>query len=162
MSGDDLLQQQAAVIREQAYRHHMRGELADAMLLYKRSLALYPTAEAYTLLGWAYSAIDLYDEAVAMCKKAIELEPDLGNPYNDIGAYLIDQGQWEEAIPWLEQATLAPRYDSPEFAYTNLGRVFEHLGDLPQALAYFERALTVAPVYLPAEWARNAVLGRLN
>lgn len=162
MAEGDLLRQQADVLRTQGYRHQTRGELADAMLLYRRSLALFPTAETYTLLGWAYSMIDLYDEAVAMCKKAIELEPDLGNPYNDIGAYLIDQDRWEEAIPWLEQATLAPRYDSPEFAYTNLGRVFEHLGDLPQALRYYERALAAAPVYLPAEWARNALLGRLN
>ncbi len=162
MSEEELLRQQAEVIREQAYRHHTRGELADAMLLYKRSLALYPTAQTYTLLGWAYSMIDLYDQAVAMCKKAIELEPDFGNPYNDIGAYLIDQNRWEESIPWLEQATLAPRYDSPEFAYTNLGRVFEHMGDLTQALHYYERALLAAPIYLPAEWARNALLGRLN
>ncbi len=140
----------------------MDGELADAIILYKKSIVLFPTAETYTLLGWAYSMIDLYDDAETMCKKAIELDPGLGNPYNDIGAYLIEQNRWEEAIPWLEEATTAPRYDSPEFAYTNLGRVYEHLGDHPQALSYYARALALAPQYLPAEWARNSLLCKLN
>ena len=162
MDNEEITRQQAEILRERAYRHHMDGELADAILLYKKSIALFPTAETYTLLGWAYSMIDLYEQAEAMCKKAIELDPGLGNPYNDIGAYLIEQERWEEAIPWLEEATTAPRYASPEFAYTNLGRVYEYLGDYYQALDYFNRALAVAPYYLPAEWARNALLGKLN
>lgn len=162
VNGDETLRNEAETLRLRGYKHHMAGELADAMLLYKQSLATFPTAEAYTLWGWAYSMIDLYDEAEAMCKKAIELDPGLGNPYNDIGSYLIEQNRWEEAIPWLEEATTAPRYESPEFAYTNLGHVYEHLGDYYQALAYFNRALAAAPLYLPAEWARNELLCKLN
>ena len=103
-----------------------------------------------------------YQEAIALCKQAIEVDPTFGNPYNDIGAYLIELRQWEEAIPWLEEATTAPRYETPEFAYLNLGRVYEHLGDLYQAYAYYRRALSAAPLYLPAEWAKNALLGKLN
>ena len=33
------------------------------------------------------------------CKRAIEIDPDFGNPYNDIGVYLIDLNRFEEAIP---------------------------------------------------------------
>ena len=80
----------------------------------------------------------------------------------DAGAYLIELGKWEDAIPWLEEATTAPRYSSPEFPYMNLGRVYEHLGEWHLALTYYNRALTSAPMYLPAEWAKNALLGRLN
>ena len=162
MNDDETLRIEAETLRQQGYKHHMAGELADAILCYNRSIATYPAAEAYTLLGWAYSMIDLYDEAQAMCKKAIELDPGLGNPYNDIGAYLIEQNRWEEAVPWLEEATTAPHYESSEIAYTNLGRVYEHLGDYYQALIYFNRALAVAPLYMPAEWARNQLLCKLN
>ena len=35
----------------------MKGELADAILLYERSIEVHPTAEAYTFLGWSYSMI---------------------------------------------------------------------------------------------------------
>lgn len=162
MRDEEAARQEAVLLRQRGYKHHMDGELADAILAYKASIASYPTAETYTLLGWAYSMLDLYEEAENMCKKAIELDPGFGNPYNDIGAYLIEQNRWEEAIPWLEEATTAPRYDSPEFAYTNLGHVYEHLGDYYLALQYFNRALAIAPRYLPAEWARNQLLCRLN
>lgn len=162
MNEEELLRHQAEVLWEQAYKHQLKGELADAILLYKRSISLFATAEAYTFLGWTYSMIGLHEKAIAMCKKAIEIDPKFGNPYNDIGAYLIELERWEDAIPWLEEATTAPRYLSPHYPYLNLGRVYEHLGELFLALAYYNRALSSAPMYLPAEWAKNALLGRLN
>lgn len=162
MKDEEVLRQEAESLRRRGHEHQMNGEVADAIIFYEKSIAAYPTAEAYTLLGWAYGMISLYDEARAMCKKAIELDPGLGNPYNDMGAYLIEQGRWEDAIPWLEEATTARRYETPEFAYTNLGRVYAHLGDLYLALTYFNRALALAPLYLPAEWARNELLCKLN
>ena len=162
MNEEEVLRQEAEVLRQEGYKYQMAGELADAILFYGKSLAVYPLAETYTLLGWVYSMIDLLEKAQEMCKKAIELDPGLGNPYNDIGAYLIEQNHWEEAIPWLEEATKAPRYETPEIAYTNLGRVYEHLGDYYLGLLYYNRALATAPLYLPAERARTALLGKLN
>jgi tetratricopeptide (TPR) repeat protein len=103
----DIQRQQAAILFERAYKHQMRGELADAILLYKRSFEASPTAEAHTFLGWTYSMMSRYEEAVLECEKAIAVDPTFGNPYNDIGAYLIELGRWEEAIPWLEKATTA-------------------------------------------------------
>jgi Tfp pilus assembly protein PilF len=162
MGDEEVIRAQAQVLWERAYRHQMKGELADAIVLYKRSIAVLATAEAYTFLAWTYSMIDLYDEAIDLCKQAIALDPDFGNPYNDIGAYLIELERWQEAIPWLEQAINAPRYATPEFALLNLGRVYDHLGDIRQALACYRRAQAVAPLYLPAIWAHYALLGKLN
>jgi Tfp pilus assembly protein PilF len=51
------------------------------------------------------------DDAIAECHRAIEIDPSFGNPYNDIGAYLIAKGELDEAVPWLEKAKTAPRYD---------------------------------------------------
>lgn len=150
------------VLFERAYRRQMRGELADAIVLYKRSIATFPTAEAYTFLGWTYSMLNRLEEAIEMCHKAIAVDPDFGNPYNDIGAYLIDMGRWEEAIPWLEKATKAPRYQAPQFPYVNLGRVYEHLGRYRTALACYNRALEIDPFYLAATWAKTALLAKMN
>ena len=46
-------------------------------------------------------------KATAECLRAIEIDPHFGNPYNDIGDYLMQQGKLEEAIPWLRRS-LAP------------------------------------------------------
>ena len=162
MEEQDIMREQAQILIDRAYRHQQQGELGDAIALYRRSLAVYPTAEAHTYLGWAYSYMDRYDEAIAECEKAIALDPTFGNPYNDIGAYLLAQGRPEEAVPWLERATAAPRYDTPQFAYLNLGRTYEALGQPYRALGCYDRALDIAPLYLPAQWAKGLLLGRLN
>ena len=101
MEEQDIMREQAQILTDRAYRHQLHGELGDAIALYRRSLAVYPTPEAHTFLGWAYSRMDRYDEAIAECEKAIALDPTFGNPYNDIGAYLIEMDRYEEAVPWL-------------------------------------------------------------
>jgi len=72
---------------------HMRRDLAGAIRLYRESLAVAPTAEAHTFLGWALSGQGDIDGAIEECKRAIAVDPEFGNPYNDIGAYLIEQGR---------------------------------------------------------------------
>lgn len=159
---DEIQRQQAMVLFERAYRHQMRGEYADAMILYRRSIETYPTAEAHTFLGWTYSMMDRYEEAIEACEEAIEVDPDFGNPYNDIGAYLIELNRWKEAIPWFEKAMVAPRYEVPQFPYMNLGRVYEHLGDYEKALDYYNRAIVIDPFYRTAIWAKYELLATMN
>jgi tetratricopeptide (TPR) repeat protein len=159
---DDISRQQALVLFERAHRLQMKGVLGEAMVLYKRSIAVFPTAEAFTFLGWTYSMLNRFDEAIDCCKKAIDIDPTFGNPYNDIGAYLLEKDRWEEAIPWLEQALTATRYDVPQFAHLNLGRAYEHLGRSRTALTCYDRALAIDPFYRNAIWARFDLLGRLN
>lgn len=159
---DEIQREQAMILFERAYRHQTRGEFGDAILLYQRSLAVCPTGEAYTFLGWTYSMMARYDEAIEACRRAIEVDPDFGNPYNDIGAYLIELDQWQEAIPWLEKATVATRYEAPQFPHLNLGRVYEHLGRYRTALESYNRALAIDPFYRTAVWAKYQLLGKIN
>jgi Tfp pilus assembly protein PilF len=95
---------------KQAYQRQMNKELDEAVGLYKKSIEAHPTAEAHTFLGWTYSWMGHVDDAITECHKAIAVDPTFGNPYNDIGSYLLMKGQIDEAIPWLERALEAPRY----------------------------------------------------
>jgi tetratricopeptide (TPR) repeat protein len=158
----EIQRQQAMILFERAYKRQMQGQLADAMILYRRSLEVYPTAEAHTFLGWTYSMLGRYENAIAECEKAIAVDATYGNPYNDIGAYLIELERWREAIPWLEKATEASRYEAPQFPHMNLGRVYEHLGDHEGALKAYERAIAIDPFYRTAIWAKYEMLARLN
>lgn len=159
---ENIAKEQAFILIDQAQRLQMQGEFADAMLLYKRSLEIFATAEAWTFLGWTLSMLTRYQEAIEACQMAIEVDPTFGNPYNDIGAYLIELEQWEEAIPWLVKATKAPRYAVPQFPHLNLGRVYEHLGQFRTALRYYDQALAIDPLYRSALGAKYRLIGRLN
>jgi tetratricopeptide (TPR) repeat protein len=130
---------------KRAMDHQMAGELEESIRLYKESIALFPTADAHTYLGWAYSFQGKLDDAIAQCEIAIQIDPEFGNPYNDIGVYLMQQQQLDEAVPWLEKAKKAKRYEPRHFPYLNLGRVYVAKGMLQKALEEFRGALRLDP-----------------
>ena len=130
---------------KEAMDQQLAGELDEAVRLYKESIALYPTADAHTYLGWTYSFQGRIDEAIAQCEIAIRLDPEFGNPYNDIGVYLMQQQKLDEAIQWLEKAKQARRYEPRHFPYLNLGRVYAAKGMLQKALEEFRGAVKLNP-----------------
>jgi tetratricopeptide (TPR) repeat protein len=135
----------AMALVQQAMNHQMAEEFDAAIHLYKESIALCPTADAHTYLGWAYSFQGRIDEAIAQCEIAIQIDPAFGNPYNDIGVYLMQQQKLDEAIPWLEKAKQAKRYEPRHFPYINLGRVYLIKGMIQKALEEFRGALRLNP-----------------
>jgi Tfp pilus assembly protein PilF len=132
---------------QKAYSMQMEGELELAASLYKRSIQIHPTAEAHTFLGWTYRFQGKLDAAIAECKKAIALDPDFGNPYNDIGAYLIEKNKHQEAIPWLQKAIASERYDTYHYPWYNLGRVYVAKEMFNKARECFRKALEIEPGY---------------
>ena len=154
MSTPDPRVELALELFQKAYTLQMQGEWDLAEALYKRSIELHPTAEAYTFLGWTYKFQGKLDEAISECKNAILIDPGFGNPYNDIGAYLIEQGKLDEAIPWLEKATQSARYASFHYPWYNLGRIYLAKEWLNKAKECFEKALEIEPKY---EVAREAL-----
>ena len=133
-----------------AYILQSAGELERAADVYGRSLRLAPSAEAHTFLGWTCSFMGRYDEAIEECKRAIGVDPTFGNPYNDIGAYLIELRRLDEAIAWLEKALSAPRYCCYFYAHTNLARAYVQKGMREKARKSLQAALHVNPDYEPA------------
>ena len=133
-----------------AYILQSLGELEDAEDLYQRSLALFPTAEGHTFLGWTYSFMGDLDRAIEECKRAIETDPSFGNPLNDIGAYLIELERPDEAIPWLKRAIESTRYCCHFYAHTNLARVYMLRGETQLARKHLDAALKINPGYGPA------------
>ena len=159
---DEELRQRAIEIWQRAYKHQMQGEMEEAIRLYKESLDVYPTAEAHTFLGWAYSFQGRLDEAIEECHKAIAADPDFGNPYNDIGVYLMQRDKLDESIPWLEKAKQAKRYEPRQFPFMNLGQIYLRQGRWWEALHEFEGAVRLAPGDRHAAKMLHRLRARLN
>jgi tetratricopeptide (TPR) repeat protein len=160
--GSEEDKREAWTLFQQAYERQMKGELEEAVSLYKQSIAAHRTAEAHTFLGWTYSFMGRLNEAIEECRRAIERDPDFGNPYNDIGAYLIEKGEFDEAIPWFKRAMEAKRYESPAFPHLNLGRVYEKKGDWTEAIECYKQALALNPTYALAKRALGRLISSLN
>ena len=115
---NNVIKNLALALCTKGQEQHLRGDIEDAIKCYTASLGLYPTAEAYTFRGWAYSLRGRLDEAIEECKKA---------------------------IAWLEKAKTAPRYEPRHFPYMNLGRIYAKKGMLLRSIQEFEMALEIHP-----------------
>ncbi|MGE0681123.1 MAG: tetratricopeptide repeat protein [Candidatus Binatia bacterium] len=155
-------EEKAAELFREAHQAQMSGDISNAVRLYQESLRIHPTAEAHTFLGWTYSSLRRYEDAIEECKNAIALDPDFGNPYNDVGSYLMKLGKLEEARPWLEQATTAKRYEARHYPHMNLGRLHLAKGDQLGAMREFSKAVQIEPRYLPARFALATLASQLN
>jgi Tfp pilus assembly protein PilF len=140
----------------------MSGDLEGAIAAYKRSIEMCPTAEAHTFLGWAYSFQGRVDDAMRECERAIQVDPEFGNPYNDIGVYLIERGEYDEAIPWLQKAMVARRYEPRHYPHMNMGRVLVKKGKYHEAVLELKKALAIEPDYSPARVELHKILAMLN
>jgi Tfp pilus assembly protein PilF len=160
--GEDARRERAVQLFQEAYQHQMNKELDEAIELYQRSISVFPTAEAHTFLGWTYSWMGRIDEAITECQKAIEVDPTFGNPYNDIGSYLMMKGEIDDAIPWLERALQAPRYESYCYPHMNLGRAYESKRDWLRAKDEYRKALSENKDYTAAAQSLARIRGYLN
>lgn len=147
---------------QEGQRLYLEGEFEGAKRLYEESIAVLPTAEAHTFRAWALSAENRLEDAIAECRKAIEVDPSFGNPYNDLGSYLMVLGRADEAIEWLERAKKAPRYEPRHFPYINLGRLYAAKGLVRRAISEFEGAQRLCPGDESCATALNDLRTRVN
>ena len=154
--------EQAEFFFQEGYKHQVSGDLDAAIEDYHRSIEFYPTAEAHTFLGWAYSFQGKIDEAIQECETAIEIDPDFGNPYNDIGVYMMERGEYDEAVPWLLRAMAATRYEPRHYPHINLGRLYARKGRVQDAIAEIRKALNFDADHQGARRELHRLIGMLN
>jgi Tfp pilus assembly protein PilF len=121
------------------------GQPEKAKELFKSSIHLHPTAEGMTYWAWMEHQLNCTTEAIELCKKAILIDPEFGNPFNDIGSYLISQGRLDEAIPWLKKAIKCKKYEFRHFPHVNLAYIFIEKKMLMKAMRELEFALDLKP-----------------
>ncbi len=160
--GSPILKYEARQLFQEAYQAQLAKNYETAIELYQRSIETYPTAEAHTFLGWVYSFQSRYDEAIAECLKAISVDETLGNPYNDIGSYLLAKGDAYASVRWFKRALFAPRYESYAFPHFNLGRIYEKRHKYLEAARHYGKALEQQPGFTDAANALHRMQARLN
>lgn len=154
--------ERARVFLERGYRLHLEGDLETATACYRHSIALAPSAPAHTFLGCLLAQTGRLDEAIAECREAIRLDPELGNAWSDLGAYYLEKGETDRAATYLERANAKTRFERPHHVHANLGRAHWHQGLLMKALDEFRTALALEPRNLQAKKAIREILRNFN
>lgn len=120
------------------------GAVDAASMSLERSLMLDPNdAYARSVLGVILGRQGRSEEAIAQCKKAVELSGRNPAIYWNYGDVLVDQRRYAEAADILEKARKLERGDVK--IEKKLGSVYIVLGRLERALERYTAAVNVAP-----------------
>jgi tetratricopeptide (TPR) repeat protein len=119
------------------------GRHPESVPMFQRAAEIEHSAKAYTDWGIALRASRQPAEARAILAKALEVDPNLSNGYNEIGLSYLGEGKWSEAA---EQFLKAINLDSHWSNYHyNLGLALRAGGKLDEAIARFETAIAIYP-----------------
>jgi protein O-GlcNAc transferase len=143
--GTLLARSQGAV--QQARVHRDRGDVDTASYLYAHALEWMESAEARAGLAWTLAYAGRLEEAARECRRAILAEPDDGRACNDLGVYLMQSGEDEQALVCLEQAAAAKVNPDRHFPWYNMGRIHERRGEMMLAHDCYGEAVRLEPSF---------------
>ncbi|WP_299941287.1 Wzy polymerase domain-containing protein [uncultured Microbulbifer sp.] len=118
------------------------GELELAEAHYRESLAIKPQAAIYNDLGFVLERQGLPDEAMAMYRRSLELDPESAAAHYNLAAALMAGAEFKEAEHHFR--AVIDRQPSTQ-AYTGLGIVLIQQGLLDEGLANLQTALEADP-----------------
>jgi len=104
------------------------------------------------LLGMTYLRLEGIDNqrAIEELKKAVELDPEMGMAWNNLGMAYFQSGRPTKAEEAFREALSISSYLTPEYASYNLSRLYSEQGRLDKALEYAQKSLKQNWRYLPA------------
>ncbi|MBA3914753.1 MAG: protein kinase [Acidobacteriales bacterium] len=128
----------ALAIEEQWYE----WDWATAEREFRRAIELKPdSGDAHGYYSWFLPPMRRNDDAVAEAERGLRTDPISTGLNGNLGSVYVFTHQWDKAIEQLRAAIeLDPGY---WFDYCFLGRAYEQKGRWPEAIATFQRGLTL-------------------
>jgi len=125
------------------------GEMAKAITMYERALALDPSdTDLYLNLGLAAWRMGLNPVAEKFFRVYCEMEPDQPMGWNNLAGVLRDTSRFEEAIEIARAAVM--RMPEQPLLWNTLGTILVELSDFAQAAIFYREALRLDPGFARA------------
>lgn len=163
LSDDQIeIYQQALEYFHAGSRYRANGEIADALVAFRNSIALYPAAVTHTLLAELYALVQRNLDAIEECRNAIACDPTYGDAWVRMGICWLQLDEDEQAIEALQQACALDGYAGRLRALFALAGVLEKHLRWQEAYDLYAECHAQAPGMREAQLSMNRVLGRLN
>lgn len=152
-----LREREAARIFAEAAEAHQKGDMAEAIKGYNKSLLLNPNIpDVYNNLGVALRSTGKLEASVACYRRSLTMRPGNASVFSNMGNALREMGRLQTSVAAHQQAVkLAPNNPEP---YYNLGLALRDLGQVDQALACFNKTLNLRSDHVDCRWDRALTL----
>ncbi len=126
---------------------HMEKQSEAGLPWMLRGVAKLPGAsQLHYNLGKVYSDLQLYPEAIAAYRRALQINPKSIEAQCNVGGMLEHNGEYSQAIAAYRKA-IGINPSHPE-AHNNLGLILRQLGKFEEAMESFKRAIQAQPAGL--------------
>lgn len=146
-SGFSKQDKKAAELNVQLGLNYMqRGDYEVALGKLEKAIKLDPTlASAHNTIAILYQRLGETEKAGRHYGKAVSLAPNYSEAQNNYGAYLCNEGRYDESVTRFLAAIKNPLYRSAGQAYENAGLCANRIPDSVRAEQYLREALQINP-----------------
>ncbi len=138
-----------------SHAYFEKGQCSEALLECRKALEIRPREYVGPSFLTRYAGREERNIAVGLLQKVIELDPNFGGAYEQLGYIYADSKQWEKASSMLEKA-IALGVTSPH-VYLNLGRACEVKGCWDGALQKYREAIDHASNHIFIEEVNDRI-----
>ncbi len=143
--------EQAENYRNLGIRYYQLGKLSDAKVNLTKALQLNSKdAQTHNTLGVLYGRLNDNNTAKSHFDTAIALAPDDPKVKNNYGRFLCEQGQYPQAMNYLQSAVEDPTNQNQWQVLTNLGHCNLLQGNKQKGTLFLKKALLRNPKHAPA------------
>ena len=123
------------------------GKAQLAFVEFQKAYELNPKdREVLNAIGIIYLLyFDDTPKAIDFFGKAVIVDPNYSEAYNNLGFSYEKLGQFDKAIPFYKKAVSNLLYSTPEKAYISMGNSYYRLGKYDDAISSFKNAVNRAP-----------------
>jgi type IV pilus biogenesis/stability protein PilW len=104
-------------------------------------------AKTHSALGIVYHHRKQPEKAEHHYQRALELNPELSEAWNNYGALLLDIGRYQDAVECFQKVLEDIMYPTPQFAQGHLGYAYYRLGRYKDATRHLKNAIATDPKF---------------
>ncbi|MBI5073752.1 MAG: tetratricopeptide repeat protein [Nitrospirae bacterium] len=127
--------------------YYGEGKIQQAFVEFQHAYELNPrNKEAIYAIGIIYLLdFDENEMAIDFFQRAVKIDPDYSDAYNNLGFAYAKVGKFDAAIPFYKKAVSNLFYATPEKAFVNMGKAYYRLGRYDEAATAYKEAIKRSP-----------------
>jgi tetratricopeptide (TPR) repeat protein len=123
------------------------GDFDRAEFYFRSYLEQEDSSETYFYLGLIMGQKNRLEDALEFYYKSVVINPEYGNPCNEIGIILLRMGKDKDAVFWLKKSIRCKQNDALHISLFNLATLYNMWNRPERSLQFLHKAMELQPEF---------------